>query len=131
MPAKQPDEPVDATVGAASIAPMPEINPRVPPRFVRHKRTGMTMNWSSLFNRRCDEFEPFYRAGTSDQADHIAAMQHWNVMQMMMSGMLGGGMMSPAQLAMMQAGAQNVMPGNFPGFPGGVTIDGDVVGSDR
>jgi hypothetical protein len=118
MPAKK----MDATHGSANIVPRMEINPFAPPKFVRHKPTGMTMNWSGIFRRRVDEFEPYYRPNTSDQQDHMLLLQRYELTQ----AMYAGANVNPAVMAMMMAGAQSASP--FAGHPG--VIDGELAGTD-
>jgi hypothetical protein len=43
------------------------IDFRCPPMQVRHRATGVVTNWSTLFKRRVNEFEPFFRPGTDDE----------------------------------------------------------------
>lgn len=88
MPAKRA---ADATEGATPLVEKqyPEINPMVPPRFVRHIPTGMTMNWSGLFRKRIHEFEPFYRKNTDDEQQHMVALRRYEMLQMMQGNVEG------------------------------------------
>lgn len=66
------------TVASASaLPPPPQLDPRVPPRFVKHKPTGRVTQWSPLFRRNVANFEVFYREGTQDALEHAMRIRRF------------------------------------------------------
>lgn len=93
-----PAEPVAAvtarsTVNEAAIPGLyvPDLDPHAPPLFVRHRKTGVVTRWTPIFRSRVNEFDVFYRPGSTDAADHRAAVARADAIRALTGGtMLAG-----------------------------------------
>jgi hypothetical protein len=56
---------------------LPQLDPRVPPMFVRRKKDGMVTGWSTIFRKNLDDFEIYYRPGTDDALAHAIKMRRY------------------------------------------------------
>lgn len=82
-----------STVNEAAISGLyvPDLDPHAPPLFVRHRKTGMVTRWTPIFRSRVNEFDVFYRPGSTDAADHRAAVARADAIRALTGGtMLAG-----------------------------------------
>jgi hypothetical protein len=90
--ARTPAAPRTDETGAVledAVMVLPQLDPHVPPRFVRRKSDGLVTRWSTLFKRHLDQFEPFYRANSDDAIEHAARIRHFEMVAAMKAGRMG------------------------------------------
>lgn len=69
-----------------NAVPVIPLDPRYPPRRIRHKRTGVVTEWSTLLRDRLSEFEPFYRKGSNEQLEHSLLARRFEAQEAMRHG---------------------------------------------
>lgn len=62
------------------------LDPRCPPLRVRHKKTGVITNWSTLFKKNLGDFEPWYRPGSDERLQHQLRVRRYEAQQAMRGG---------------------------------------------
>lgn len=68
-------------IPAVKKRPLPPLDPKCPPRFVRQKSSGVVTAWSTLFRENLGDFEPFYRKGTDEEREHRLQMRRYEAQQ--------------------------------------------------
>lgn len=70
-----------AAIPTVKKRPLPPLDPKCPPRFVRQKATGVITAWSTLFRESLGEFEPYYRKGTDEEREHRLMIRRYEAQQ--------------------------------------------------